>query len=1828
MAILHWRNGVAGDWNIAANWDLGATPGLADAVLIDAAGSYSVAISGADSAASLTLNAAGATVVDTGNLTLGGALALTAGSFDLAAGGQITGGTLSAAGGSFAWNGGTLSGATYQGVLDLTAAGASLIVANGLTMTGAGGVGAGTINANGAATSLTFAGTQTLDNVTLNAGNAAGPTATAINFGDLTLGLHAVLNEQGATSAATQSIESGTSLTNNGTIQTTQAGAGATIAATTLVNNGLISDLAGATLLLQTTNLTNNGTIAGVGGIGVSATNLTNNGVFTDAGGVSATNFVNNGTFNDNGGFATTPGAFTNNGVFNLGGYNTYLALIGTFSGTPATGGTGAGTINMIGSLNQLRLMGSQSFDAGTITLSGTSEQIIVGTGQTSGVGQLTLGALAAIDHLGGTTQLTGGQVVVNGAINASGLGGLLTINPQSLVDNGTISVTGGDRVLFGTSVTGSGRITIGSGGIAEIGGNVASTDTVAFTDTSSATLRLDLGSVGGFKSTIQGFSTGNTIDLGGIVATSASWSNGVLTVAGSGWGMTGPITLAMAGNYAGATFHIAGDGLLATPPGFGFGIYPGSNITVTGAGAPAPAPRVYGGTGAAVSAAEGSAITAALASFTDSNAADVASQFSASILWGDGTTTAGTVSGAAGSFSVAGNHAYADEGSFVTAVSITNSADNVTTTLAGSATAVEADVLAATGAPAITASAGLTFNGTVASFSDTYLATAAADLAATITWGDGTTSVGTVSGGNGSFSVAGSHAYAGTGSDAVSVVLKDTHGTAMATATTTATVAAAPAVAATGLTVLSVSDASLGPAGVFTTPNVNSASATATTIPGSISASSSATASDAVHASSVTTNQTVTAAWTSNAAGTATFQDTWSSTNVQLGVNNAGQAYGMQAGPDYANATFNVSLATAGTFNLAWTALLSGTGPLASWGTTTAPVGESGFLNMVVSIDGGAAMQVSPAANVVPTGSFSGALAAGAHSIKIMDWSNYSGVEFTSTGAFTETLNLSVTPGSPPPPPAPRVYGGTGAAVSAAEGSAITAPLASFTDSNAADVASQFSASILWGDGTTTAGTVSGAAGSFSVAGNHAYADEGSFVTAVSITNSADNVTTTLAGSATAVEADVLAATGAPAIAATAGLAFTGTVASFTDTYLATAAGDLAATITWGDGTTSAGTVTGGNGSFSVAGSHAYAATGSDAVSVVLSDVHGTATATATTTATVASPYAGSGATLSAAEGSAVTAAIASFTDANLGDTAAAFSASILWGDGTTTAGTVTGANGSFSVAGSHAYADEGSFAVATTVTHIADAATLALAGKVTAVEADVFAVTAAPAIATTAGAAFSGTVASFSDLYLATAAADLAATITWGDGTTSAGTVSGGNGSFSVAGSHTYAAAGTDAVSVVLADVHGTATATAAGSATVAAVVVPPPPPPGGLVLTTGEDHLTGGAGDDIFVARSNTLSNGDTLNGGLGTNTLQLSGGGVFNLSIPDAFTAIQVVSTQEGAGAAMQTVTLRENTHFLVNVAADPAATPGAGITIIGADNADVITLGKGNDTVVLGVGETVNGGGGVATYQVNGDTIGDTINGGTGSNTLLVVGGGDLAMGANITGITKVQLAAPTHFTANATAGMAIAGSAAGGDTITIGAASQSVVSGGANEHIRVTAANAGAAIGGVGAGSTLEITTGGTATLADSTSIGTIKLDGATNLMLSKMSFLTAVGSSAADSITAGATGQTLTGGGGADTLTGFSGGFDIFKDTASGLNGDLIRGFVATDSIDVSNLAFAGAALKVAVSGGNTLLTLTSGSTKSAFTMAGSWSAAGFHLATDNAGGTLLTHS
>jgi outer membrane protein assembly factor BamB len=181
------------------------------------------------------------------------------------------------------------------------------------------------------------------------------------------------------------------------------------------------------------------------------------------------------------------------------------------------------------------------------------------------------------------------------------------------------------------------------------------------------------------------------------------------------------------------------------------------------------------------------------------------------------------------------------------------------------------------------------------------------------------------------------------------------------------------------------------------------------------------------------------------------------------------------------------------------------------------------------------------------------------------------------------------------------RPISATGMTLGGTEAAKVSGTVASFTDPETKATASEYSATIEWGDGTSSSGTVSGGGGNFAVSGEHTYADEGSYTVKVVITD-VDNESNGATTESTAKIAD--AALSASGVSATSPMAFSGTVAKFTDANSSTSsASDFTATIEWGDGAKSAGKVSGSGGSFSVKGSHTYASTGSFKVVVKIVD-------------------------------------------------------------------------------------------------------------------------------------------------------------------------------------------------------------------------------------------------------------------------------------------------------------------------------------------------------------------------------------------------------------------------------------------------------------------------------------------------------------------------------------------------------------------------------------------------------------------------------------------------
>jgi hypothetical protein len=196
--------------------------------------------------------------------------------------------------------------------------------------------------------------------------------------------------------------------------------------------------------------------------------------------------------------------------------------------------------------------------------------------------------------------------------------------------------------------------------------------------------------------------------------------------------------------------------------------------------------------TGTSVTATEGAQFSGStVATFTDADPSAVAGDFAATIDWGDGTSTAGTVTTSAGSgFAVKGSHAYGEEGTQVVTVTVHDNSGSVATST-GSAMVADA-TLAATGV-AVSATAGVQFSNTVATFTDADTNAAATDFKASIDWGDGTTTAGAVTtAASGGFTVSGSHAYAGGGTQSVKITIADVGGST-ATAISAAAVVGSP---------------------------------------------------------------------------------------------------------------------------------------------------------------------------------------------------------------------------------------------------------------------------------------------------------------------------------------------------------------------------------------------------------------------------------------------------------------------------------------------------------------------------------------------------------------------------------------------------------------------------------------------------------------------------------------------------------------------------------------------------------------------------------------------------------------------------------------------------------------------------------------------------------------------------------------------------------------------------------------------------------------------------------------------------------------------------
>ena len=432
-----------------------------------------------------------------------------------------------------------------------------------------------------------------------------------------------------------------------------------------------------------------------------------------------------------------------------------------------------------------------------------------------------------------------------------------------------------------------------------------------------------------------------------------------------------------------------------------------------------------------------------------------------------------------------------------------------------------------------------------------------------------------------------------------------------------------------------------------------------------------------------------------------------------------------------------------------------------------------------------------------------------------------------------------------------------TPAAITVQEGQTFTGTVGTFTVSNPTPIANQinptpmasdFVASINWGDGTTTAGTiVPNGTGGFDVIGSHAYAlatTPGTDPITVTVTHNSSTSTTTVNGTTTTLETPGGSTTTIASTAMVTDVPITVVPAPVLATEVAgpgryprrhlhrpqpvlcgrqllghrqsglPGAATIPATIT---ASTLPGTYL-----VTLATADTFPEEGLYNVTVTITETGGLV-AVSTGTATVKdAALTATGTAVIATDGNSFTGQVATFTDANPVAPISDFTVSMNWGDGVITPGTVTqpgGVGTAFDVTGTHTY-KAGSYPITVTIVD---------AGGSTATATSTATVAAASLVPDGPGAAltvveeqpFTAELGLFHVRYPLSNLLQFSASIAWGDvKMTSTGTITqSAPGVFAVTGTHTFAeASNTRAYTVTVTDdAPGGTTTTITGSATV---------------------------------------------------------------------------------------------------------------------------------------------------------------------------------------------------------------------------------------------------------------------------------------------------------------------------------------------------------------------------------------------------------------------------
>jgi hypothetical protein len=693
--------------------------------------------------------------------------------------------------------------------------------------------------------------------------------------------------------------------------------------------------------------------------------------------------------------------------------------------------------------------------------------------------------------------------------------------------------------------------------------------------------------------------------------------------------------------------------------------------------------------TGVPIQGTAGQSLTSVVATITGASSSATVSSFTATIDWGDNTTSDGTITvDPKGGFDVTGTHTYGQAGWYPITVTVMDQTGAVAGTALTEASIAPAPPTVSAKGTVITASAGQSFTGVVATFTDANAQATVSNFTAAINWGDGTTSTGTITTDpNGGFDVTGTHTYAnapsyGPGSGfgswgffeqprgsfgnqffLVTVTIQDNLAQSTARAVSLANVAPTPpSITASGQNVQATSGVAFS--GVVATFTSTDTKATAASFNAAINWGDGSVTTGTVTADpnggfDVTGTHTyVTGSfwgsfWFGWGFGDQHFVVTVGITDTL--TQDQAQARSLAT---VTAAAPNLSVAAR---NIQTTAGVSFTGVVATFTDSDPKAGASDF---VAKISWGDSTSSAGTITADPNGGFD---VTGTHTYNSVDilapvWGNGSfnlgGGSFllTVTVASTTTTDMGTDQSVARVAPAPANLQATGTVLTAVAGTAFSGTVATFTSQTANAAATNFTATIDWGDGTTSAGTITADPKSgFDVTGTHTYTasddsggDDGEdwhdfgfrygnhgrssgygqqiFVVTVTVQDTTNNSTAdaiTLASVAAAAPANpVPIVVPLPPVSPTppsppapdpnlsgqdfgvlATQSFNAVVATFSDPD--STSGNYNATIDWGDGTTSSGQVL-ANGNYSIIGTHVYIMAGNYGINIQVTDADG----------------------------------------------------------------------------------------------------------------------------------------------------------------------------------------------------------------------------------------------------------------------------------------------------------------------------------------------------------------------------------------------------------------------------------------------------------------------------------------------------------------------------------------------------------------------------------------------------------------------------------------------